>query len=80
MKKIFSFFCRHSTIKLIRAHQESPIGKQWGHMSAWTDRMKCLNLFRCARCGKYLKGIAPWEGVYDSASYAIKEYAPGGES
>lgn len=47
--------CRHNEIELVRAHPESPTGKMFGHLSAWTDRLGVLNLFRCVRCGKYIK-------------------------
>ena len=75
MNRITALFCRHSTIEHVRAHAESSTGIAHGRMSAWTDYHKCLNLFRCTRCGKYVKVVTK-ESVYGTASAPVNRRDP----
>lgn len=47
-------YCKHSELKLVRAHPESDVGKRYGNRAAWTDEHGVLNIIQCVKCGTYL--------------------------
>jgi hypothetical protein len=67
----FHKFCTHNTLKLVRAHPLSPIGKEYGHLSVWKDRLGCFNILQCTKCHKYISCVLEDERVYDSENVSI---------